>query len=538
MKKTGRFLFVWVLIAAMVMPMTAGAAEASVDAEMGSDEERNEIRDVELPDQIIEDTDSSPDGIEEDNQEQENEGEPSGDETDIPEEEIPSDEPEENLPEDVIWNPEGDLPADAILESEELDIDLEIMEKEGRVLAEEEEETDEVIYKSPNEGFEDFGELTLVDVRVIEDEELIARAGEHGQIMLDPGLVKGNKTFSNNTKIKIKFLLICYGNELDEYRITIFRGKSLKVQDALTRKIGTFGKTVGTVELTFEWDTTDLKKYTEGTYTLQYLSVYNNGKEDIVNEHTETLKLEDYKTVATRNFVRRLYTKVFNRPADTAGLNDWTDKLVKGKVTGGEAVRGFIQSKEFANRNVSDSEYVDILYRTLFDREPDPSGKQNWMDALNTGMSRTFVLKGFIDGVEFDALCKGYGIKRGTINVVENRDKNRGATAFVWRFYQIALGRIPDIAGLNDWTGRLVSKKATPEDVGKGFIFSPEVRNKKLSNTEYVKLLYRTFLGREFDEAGLNDWVKRLDSGTSREDVFYGFSKSAEFGGIVASFGL
>lgn len=121
---------------------------------------------------------------------------------------------------------------------------------------------------------------------------------------------------------------------------------------------------------------------------------------------------------------------------------------------------------------------------------------------------------------------------------MENRDKNRGATAFVWRFYQVALGRTPDIAGLNDWTGRLVSKKATPEDVGKGFIFSPEVRNKKLSNTEYVKLLYRTFLGREFDEVGLNDWVKRLDSGTSREDVFYGFSKSAEFGGIVASFGL
>lgn len=410
MRKAGRLLFVWVLIAAMILPMTVGAAEASSDVEAGGEVERNEIGDIELPDNIIEDTD----GMEEDNQGQEDEGEPSEDGTDIPEEDVPSDGPEDvpsNEPEDTIRDTEGDVSADIIQETEDMDIDLEAMEEEGRILTEEEEETDEIIYKSPNEGLEDFGELTLVDVRMIEDENLVAGAGEHGQIMLDPGLVKGNKTFSNNTKIKIKFILVCYGNELDEWRITIFRGKSLKVKDALTRKIGTFGKTVGTIELTFEWDTTDLKKYAEGTYTLQYLSVYNNGKKDVITEHTETLKLEDYKTVATRNFVKRLYTKVFNRPADTAGLNDWTDKLVKGKVTGGEAVRGFIQSKEFANRNVSDSEYVDILYRTLFDREPDPSGKQNWMDALNTGMSRTFVLKGFIDGVEFDALCKGYGIK-------------------------------------------------------------------------------------------------------------------------------
>ena len=381
------------------------------------------------------------------------------------------------------------------------------------------------VHRSPNEGFEDFGELSLVEIQVLEEGEAVTQANMHGTIAPDPTMY--NRTYSNNSKIKLSFDLRSFGNELDEYRITIFRGNTVDPNSALTRKIGNYDKKVGTTRLIFEWDTTELWKYGEGVYTIQCIAVYFDGTTDVMNSYEEfTVNLEDYKTVAIRNFVSRIYLKVFNRPADAAGLNDWTNRLAKGQITGGEAVKGFIQSSEFENRHVSDSEYVEILYQTLFDRASDKAGRENWLDALNTGMSRTYVLKGFVDGAEFDGLCAYYGIQRGTIGVVENRDKNRGATGFVWRFYQVALGRDADMAGLNDWTGRLVNKKATPEDVGKGFIFSPEVSKKNLGNEEFVKLLYRTFLGREYDAAGLKDWVERLENGTSRKDVFYGFSKA------------
>ncbi len=496
MKKSKKLLLAWALITAMVVPMAVTAAEPSANTEPDHIMENMETEDINISEEEMENTDSDTGTVDE------------------------------------------EPVADEILETEEIDIDFGQVLEEGEIEKEVSEEIPETVHRSPNEGFEDFGELSLVEVQVLEEDgEPVTQANMHGTITPDPTMY--NKTYSNNTKIKLSFDLRSFGKELDEYRITIFRGKSVDPNDALTRKIGNYDKKVGTTRLVFEWDTTDVGKYKEGIYTIQCIAVYFNGKTDVTNSYEEfKVKLEDYKTVAIRNFVKRLYLKVFNRPADSAGLNDWTNRLAKGQISGGEAVRGFIQSKEFEERNVSDKEYIEILYQTLFDRASDRAGRENWQDALNTGMSRTFVLKGFIDSTEFDGLCAYYGIQRGTINVVENRDKNRGATGFVWRFYQVALERTPDMAGLNDWTGRLVDKKASPEDVGKGFIFSPEVAGKKLSNEDFVKLLYRTFLGREYDSTGLHDWVERLENGMSRLDVFYGFSRSKEFGDIVASFGL
>ncbi|MBS6465405.1 MAG: DUF4214 domain-containing protein, partial [Clostridium sp.] len=54
----------------------------------------------------------------------------------------------------------------------------------------------------------------------------------------------------------------------------------------------------------------------------------------------------------------------------------------------------------------------------------------------------------------------------------------------------------------------------------------------------YVKVLYRTFMGREYDKAGLNYWVGRLNKGESRKTVLKSFAGCPEFQNIVKSFGL
>ena len=70
------------------------------------------------------------------------------------------------------------------------------------------------------------------------------------------------------------------------------------------------------------------------------------------------------------------------------------------------------------------------------------------------------------------------------------------------------------------------------------FIFSDEMMKKGLSDREYVKVLYRTFMGREADAAGLNYWVGRLNKGESRKTVLKSFAGCPEFQNIVKSFGL
>ena len=110
--------------------------------------------------------------------------------------------------------------------------------------------------------------------------------------------------------------------------------------------------------------------------------------------------------------------------------------------------------------------------------------------------------------------------------------------AYVARIYTKALGRTAEEAGLRYWTQEIQSKRRTPVAVAEEFFFAPEFTNKRLSNTEYVKVLYRTFMGREYDKAGLNYWVGRLNKGESRKAVLKSFAGCPEFQNIVKSFGL
>ncbi|MCR4647790.1 MAG: DUF4214 domain-containing protein [Lachnospiraceae bacterium] len=115
-----------------------------------------------------------------------------------------------------------------------------------------------------------------------------------------------------------------------------------------------------------------------------------------------------------RAFVGRFYTIILDRPADEAGLKDWTKKLINKEATGSQVAAGFINSHEFQKKKMSDEEYVTKLYRAFFDREPDKAGYEGWLKELKNGKSRDYVLKGFINSAEFNNLCKKYGINAGS----------------------------------------------------------------------------------------------------------------------------
>ena len=237
------------------------------------------------------------------------------------------------------------------------------------------------------------------------------------------------------------------------------------------------------------------------------------------------------------DFVSRMYTVALNRNAEENGLKDWTNKLQTGEIDGAGIAWGFIGSQEFANRKLSNSDYIDVLYRTFFDREADTEGKSNWLSRMNAGTSREEVLNGFVNSQEFDNLCDSFGIDNKAVQVNTN-STGTGVRGYVLRMYTKALNREGEQAGVEDWTNRINTRAMSPEAVAKSFFFSQEFANRHLSNEDYVETLYQTFMDRPSDAGGKQYWMNKLNSGMSRQQVLEGFSRSEEFSKIMKRYGL
>ena len=237
-------------------------------------------------------------------------------------------------------------------------------------------------------------------------------------------------------------------------------------------------------------------------------------------------------------FVSRCYALILERKADAGGLKFYIDQLKAGKLTGAQMVMNFINSPEFQGKKYGNEKVVEILYQTMMGRNADAKGRDYWAGFLNDGLSQKYVVRGFAGSAEFRNICSTYGIKAGTLTLTENRDKNPKVTAFVSRCYRLTLDRAGDANGLNYWTGKILTKALTPQQVADSFVFSKECVDKKLNNTEFVKMLYRLYMGREFDQSGLDFWLGKMKNGMSRQTVAKSFGGSKEFRNIVASYGL
>jgi len=252
----------------------------------------------------------------------------------------------------------------------------------------------------------------------------------------------------------------------------------------------------------------------------------------------ETFTLEDEEVSATVSFINRLYELVLGRDAEDEGVAYYEEALANGDTTGADLGRSFIKSEEFKNRNMNNSDYVEVLYNTFMDRASDEGGKAYWMNMLENGVSRDYVFKGFAESEEYKGICDSYGIISGTVTLTAERDQNAQLTMFINRIYTKALGRAGEEEGIEYYAKEINSGEIDPIQVAKNFIFSPEFEDKNLSDEEYVKVLYRTFMDREYDAGGLQYHLDRMDNGVSKEDILDGFAFSPEFKNIMNGFGL
>ena len=112
-------------------------------------------------------------------------------------------------------------------------------------------------------------------------------------------------------------------------------------------------------------------------------------------------------------------------------------------------------------------------------------------------------------------------------------------TGKIYRLYNAAFGRFPDIDGFKYWIKKNISNENSYYQTVESFIHSDEFIHLYFttdSEKEYLSSLYNNVFNREPDINGYNYWLNQLESNNeSKSDVLIGFSESIENKEIFAT---
>lgn len=158
-------------------------------------------------------------------------------------------------------------------------------------------------------------------------------------------------------------------------------------------------------------------------------------------------------------------------------------------------------------------EFVQNLYNSLYQREPDQTGLDYFTDRLESGyFTRAQVAHDFLVGEEY-----------------------ADTPEIISRLYFATFERSPDYAGLNYWND-VIRNGGKLTNIADIFTHSPEfvdMYGGSLDPAGFLTILYRNVMGRQPDDAGLTFWQNRMNEGLDRGSVLLGFSESTEYKSIT-----
>jgi hypothetical protein len=221
----------------------------------------------------------------------------------------------------------------------------------------------------------------------------------------------------------------------------------------------------------------------------------------------------------------RLYEAFFQRGPDGAGLDHWAGRYRDGLPLASVA-DAFARSSEFAATygSLTDAEFVDLVYRNVLGRDPDPEGRAHWQRQLAAGSSRGSVMLALSES--------GEHVARTSTPAPTQPRRLLASSAFehrIARIYLGFLGRWPDAAGFDHWVLRAL--RGTPiTALTDAILATPELQARYGGTTDeqFVRRLYTDVLGRAADEPGVASWLDALRRGATRGSVATAFTQSPE----------
>jgi len=95
----------------------------------------------------------------------------------------------------------------------------------------------------------------------------------------------------------------------------------------------------------------------------------------------------------------RLYDALLGRDADASGAEYWLGQIDSG-VSLTDIANGFLASDEYTSDDLSNDEFVEMLYQNALGRASDAEGKAFWVDALDNGATQADVAIAIVGSAE------------------------------------------------------------------------------------------------------------------------------------------
>lgn len=206
-----------------------------------------------------------------------------------------------------------------------------------------------------------------------------------------------------------------------------------------------------------------------------------------------------------RDYVEGLYRSIFNRNGDAGGIANWAGLLGSGALSRLGVVQALWNSQEHR------VDEVNQFYQVFLGRAAEPQGLNSWVGQLESGVREETVAAAFLNSVEY---------------------LSRGDKIFVDAMYLKLLGRSFDLSGEANWLN-LLGDNASGNPTQAAILSHAQVVNAFLFSTEELARLvdgyYSVYLNRQADGAGLNSWMQQVRSGLPFATIGQAFLAADEF---------
>lgn len=134
--------------------------------------------------------------------------------------------------------------------------------------------------------------------------------------------------------------------------------------------------------------------------------------EDWVLMDLNITQLVDQYGASAEGFNKMLYDSILGRTPDEEGLSNWNNLLSNNLLGANQIVYKFVFSDELKDKisAMSNEEFINFLYQSLFARLPETEGYNDWLNFMKNGSSKEETLIAFLNSDEWLNICKMFGV--------------------------------------------------------------------------------------------------------------------------------